>query len=136
MNEVQPIRDRKKINAIKKILLADSPRDHLLFVMGINTGLRVSDLLQLKVKDVMADGKAVSAITIREKKTGKQKRFGVNKAVAEALNDYLGSNELLEPAPSADSRPTGSSTTCARLWAWKEKSALTLSGKPSVTTPG
>ena len=34
MNEVQPIRDRKKINAIKKILLADSPRDHLLFVMG------------------------------------------------------------------------------------------------------
>lgn len=94
MNEVQPIRDRKKINAIKKILLADNPRDHLLFVMGINTGLRVSDLLSLKVKDVMVDGKVVGAITIREKKTGKQKRFGVNKVVADAIKDYVGSKEL------------------------------------------
>jgi integrase len=94
MNEVQPIRDRRKINAIKEILMADNPRNHLLFVMGINTGLRVSDLLRLRVEDVMVDGKVASAITIREKKTGKQKRFGVNKAVADALADYVGSMKL------------------------------------------
>ena len=47
-------RDRKKIDAMKK-LLSDSPRDHLLFTIGINTAFRVSDLLTLKYSDVMDD---------------------------------------------------------------------------------
>ena len=55
MEFVEPIRDRKKIDAMKK-LFSDSPRDHLLFVIGINTAFRVSDLLSLKYCDVM-DGK-------------------------------------------------------------------------------
>jgi integrase len=66
MNEVQPIRDRNKINAIKRILSADNPRYRLLFVMGVNTGLRVFDLLGLRVSDVVKEGKVVSAIIKRE----------------------------------------------------------------------
>lgn len=30
-----------------------SNRNYLLFVLGINTGLRISDLLNLKVKDIL-----------------------------------------------------------------------------------
>jgi hypothetical protein len=48
--EVQPIRDTKKILAIRKILRANGAnglRDETLFIMGINTALRVSDLLSL-----------------------------------------------------------------------------------------
>lgn len=48
---VDPIRDIKDVKAIAK-LLSDSPRDHLLFVMGVNNGLRAGDLLRLKVGDV------------------------------------------------------------------------------------
>ena len=48
---VEPIRRRKDITSIKW-LLETRPRDHLLFVMGINNGLRVGDLLKLKVSDV------------------------------------------------------------------------------------
>ena len=48
---VDPIRDEKDIKSISK-LLKDSPRDHLLFVMGVNNGLRAGDLLKLKVKDL------------------------------------------------------------------------------------
>ena len=33
-------------------LLSDKPRNHLLFVMGTNNGLRTGDLLKLKVGDV------------------------------------------------------------------------------------
>ncbi|KXB09031.1 integrase, partial [candidate division MSBL1 archaeon SCGC-AAA385M11] len=40
---VEPIRRLEDIKAIKK-LLANSPRDYLLFTMGINNGLRVGDL--------------------------------------------------------------------------------------------
>ena len=41
---VEPIRNMKDINAIRKIL-ADKPRDLLLFNLGINSGIRVCDLL-------------------------------------------------------------------------------------------
>lgn len=48
---VEPIRSLEDIRAIKK-LLSDKPRDYLLFTMGINNGLRIGDLLKLKVRDV------------------------------------------------------------------------------------
>ena len=50
MNFVEPIRDRKKIAQIKNLLRGQRRyRDLLLFVVGINTALRISDLLQFKV---------------------------------------------------------------------------------------
>ncbi len=58
MNEVQPIREKRQINAIKKALRG---RDLLLFTLGINSGLRISDILALKVGDVR--GKDFVAIT-------------------------------------------------------------------------
>jgi hypothetical protein len=46
MNFVEPIRDRKKIAQIKNQLRGQRRfRDLLLFVIGINTALRISDLL-------------------------------------------------------------------------------------------
>ena len=42
MQTVQPIRDKAKIEAMKKILRASTLRNELLFVLGINTGLRIS----------------------------------------------------------------------------------------------
>ena len=47
MNFVEPIRDRKKIPQIKNLLRGQGRiRDLLLFVVGINSALRISDLLQ------------------------------------------------------------------------------------------
>ena len=45
---VEPIRKIKDIKAISK-LTQGNHRDHLLFVMGINNGLRAGDLVKLKV---------------------------------------------------------------------------------------
>ncbi|TRM08780.1 site-specific integrase [Lentibacillus cibarius] len=84
MNEVQPIRDPEKIENMKQILLQHSYRDWFLFVMGINTGLRISDLLQLQVKDVLNK----THVTIREKKTDKTKRFRINTELQEHISKY------------------------------------------------
>jgi hypothetical protein len=48
---VDPIREIKDIKAIS-ILTSGNPRDHLLFVMGINNGLRACDLVKVKVGDI------------------------------------------------------------------------------------
>lgn len=84
---VEPIREEGDIERIKKVTY-QSPRDHLLFVMGINNGLRISDLLSLKVKDVRGL-KQGGILRIKEKKTGKDNVLGINKAVHKALKRYL-----------------------------------------------
>lgn len=53
MNLVEPIRDKKKIDALKVYLKGKSLRDHALFVVGINVALRISDLLTLTWNDVL-----------------------------------------------------------------------------------
>jgi integrase len=52
MNTVEPLRDKRQIEAIRKILLVQNPRDAARFTVGINSGLRIGDLLQLRIGDV------------------------------------------------------------------------------------
>jgi len=84
---VDPIRKIEDVRSISK-LLEGSPRDRLLFVMGINNGIRTGDLLKLKVKDVR-HLKAGDFITIKEGKTKKDNVLVVNKTVYKALKNYF-----------------------------------------------
>lgn len=84
MNEVQPIRDLNLIEAMKNELLKTGSRNHLMFCMGINTGLRISDLLKLKVKDV----KNKHHVSIIEGKTEKKKRFLLNIELQQLIEAY------------------------------------------------
>jgi len=91
MKFVEPIREEKKIEAVKKNLLGGGHyRDYLLFTLGINTGLRVSDLLKLKFEDVLDNkGKFKNHITIKEKKTSKPKAFPISDTAKKALTLYI-----------------------------------------------
>ncbi len=56
MNFVNPIGDRKKIAQIKNQLRKQGRfRDLLLFTMGINSALHISDLLQLRIGHFLDD---------------------------------------------------------------------------------
>ena len=70
MNIVQPIRNREDIEKMKAVLKRKK-RDFVLFIFGINCGLRISDILKLDVGDV----KGRDFVEIKEKKTKKNKRF-------------------------------------------------------------
>lgn len=64
MEFVEPIRDKRKIELVKVILKKNDFRDYMLFLMGINSGLRISDFLKLKVSDVRG-----RYIEVKEQKT-------------------------------------------------------------------
>lgn len=85
MEYVEPIRDKKQIEGMKRYLKGGNLRDYLLFVLGINSGLRISDLLSLTVEDV----KGKDRITIREQKTGKAKDFPLSETCKKAIQEYL-----------------------------------------------
>ena len=93
MNVVEPIRDKKRIRKIERFLAKRNPRDLLLFVMGTNTGLRVSDILALDVEDV----KDKDFIDIIEKKTGKHKKFPINSKIKILIQNYTANKKSKEP---------------------------------------
>jgi len=90
--KVEPIIDVKNIKSIKK-LLVDQPRNRLLFIMGINSGLRVQDILALKVADVK-DCQIGDRVCLKEKKTGKENIFIMNKEIKTALEEHLAITHL------------------------------------------
>ncbi|MFE4709499.1 tyrosine-type recombinase/integrase [Paenibacillus sp. NPDC056722] len=84
MKFVQPIRDPVKLNEIKEYLKEQNPKNYILFLIGISTGYRISDILRLKVKDVKE-----THITIRQKKTGKVKMVLICKSLRRELDLYI-----------------------------------------------
>lgn len=91
MNFVEPIRDRKKIAQIKNLLRGQKRfRDLLLFVVGINAALRISDLLQLRINHFLDEqGRIKRRFWIKERKRGKRQEVVINTSIREALDEYL-----------------------------------------------
>ncbi len=76
MNIVQPIRSLEKLEEIKEELKKKGTRDYMMFLTGLNSGMRVSDVIKLNVDDVRnSNGTMKEHITIIEKKTKKVKKF-------------------------------------------------------------
>lgn len=85
MNTVEPIRDIGTVWDIAEYLGETSERNKIMFLFGIYVGIRVSDILKLKVRDVREQ----KYIYIREQKTGKEKQFPINDELRPMLNRYI-----------------------------------------------
>ena len=94
---VQPIREIGKIEEIKKMLLKN-PMHYCLFVIGINTNLRASDLVKLTAGQVRGI-KPMGEITLKEKKTGKHRRITLNGTCVMAINNLLAQREYKDSDP-------------------------------------
>ena len=90
ISKVEPIRETSKIRDIRTLLIESKKFKYLLlFVLGINTGLRISDILKTQVKDLWAeDGTPKDEFMIREQKTGKANRIFINNKLKEAMALY------------------------------------------------
>lgn len=93
MNIVEPIRKKKDLKRIENILKKQGLRDLLLFTIGTNCGLRISDILNLNVGDV----KNKDYINIKEKKTGKYKRLPINSKLKPLFAKFTKGRNLDEP---------------------------------------
>lgn len=89
MKFVQPIRDTDQVTLMMKYLRERSERDALMFAMGVYAGLRISDILALRVRDVQ--GK--SDLVIRELKTRKSKLMPINPKLKRMIAHYIAEME-------------------------------------------
>lgn len=89
MKIVHPIREKKQLEAVKGYLRGKSKRDYLLFMVGISSALRISDILNLKMKQLWDGKRPVRFIEINERKTGKYKRFPITPNLSKAIGEYI-----------------------------------------------
>lgn len=100
---VEPIRDKDKIRKVEDYLSQKGLRNKVLFCLGINSGLRVSDILSLNVEDV----RKKTHIELCVRKTGKIKKFPINKKLEKLLKRYI--------RGKSDKAPLFESQKCNRL---------------------
>lgn len=89
MNFVQPIRNQETIDQIKEFLKRQSDRNHMMFVFGINTGLRIQDILQFRKRDVIGE-----QIVMNEMKTGKKRIIQINPTLKREIKKYTSGMDL------------------------------------------
>lgn len=133
--KVQPITELRHLRSIKKFL-SDTPRDKLLFVMGINTGLRVQDLLALRVGDVRGL-KLGDRVSITERKTGKPNVLILNSEIIITLEAYLNSvqasdEDFLFKSRKSHNSPLETLTVTKKVKAWT--AAINLKGNYGAHT--
>ena len=92
LNYTEPIRNKRSIEKILRYLKKESDRDYILFLLGFYTGLRIQDILNLKVSDV----RGKKYITLNEGKTKKGKRFFLHDELRMELKRYTQGKEEFE----------------------------------------
>ena len=93
MSTAQPIRSNDELNLFKEFYLNNRPnvRNYALICIGLNSALRISDVLQLRWEDVydFENEHFLKHIIIIEKKTNKETRIAINDNIKQGLGMYM-----------------------------------------------
>lgn len=112
MKFVEPFRNKKEVEAVRLYLKGKALKHGLWFWIGVNSALRISDLLSLRLSDVRkSDGTIVNKITLKEKKTGKTKEFPISDKIRTEINTIIQYYDLKEDDPLFPSHKRGENGT-------------------------
>ncbi len=94
MSTTQPIRTKEDLSKLEHYFDGNSyleRRNYLLIIMGLNTALRVTDMLKLRWSMVydFKCRRQKTHIELTEQKTGKKTRIAMNNTLKEALNNWM-----------------------------------------------
>lgn len=93
LEPVQPLKDDDSIQKIANYLKVTGKyamRNWLLFIVGISTGLRCSDIIVLTFGHFFDElGRIKDVIVFNEKKTGKKKVYNISNMLKNALREYV-----------------------------------------------
>lgn len=116
MEFVQPIRDKRQIEDMKGYLLEHKDyKYYVMFMLGINSALRVGDILSLRVRDIRKNGEIRKVVSVKAEKTDKIHEFPINTELRKLLKNYCNDKKDYEYliANERTSLPIG------RTQAWK-----------------
>lgn len=81
---VEPIKDKETVREIIKYLKIQNERNAIMFGLGVFCGLRISDILNLRVKDARKKWN----LRIKQQKTGKTIEIMINRELKKMIDEY------------------------------------------------
>ena len=97
MSTTQPIKNAEQLHLFKNYYLQENPnpRNYMLIIIGLNSALRISDILGLTYGDVYDYKRKIwkSHIMVKEQKTGKNNRIYMNFQIQQTLKMCTTTNE-------------------------------------------
>lgn len=115
MSTTQPIRSKQLLHDFKDYYLIKQPnfRNYTLILIGLNTALRINDILHLTWGDVYCTEhrRFYTHLLITEKKTGKETRILINRELQKTLQSYrttqsfVTDTDYLFPSPRKTDSP-------------------------------
>ena len=85
MSEVYPIKDDSIVNKMLELMKADgNDRIYFLFILGIKSGFRISDILKLTYEDIRGKNR----FQVKETKTKKMRNIAIHEDIQKAFKDY------------------------------------------------
>lgn len=132
MSAVEPIREDEEVAEFANFLKEKCERDYVLFMTGVYTGLRVSDLLPLRAVDVQG-----AHLVVFEKKTNKIKRIVLHPQLKKILHDYtldMKRTQLLFPSRKKGRNGKPRPLTRQRAYEILREAAVALSYEGKVGT--
>lgn len=134
-----PLRTSKEIKEVREVLKLQgndllttgrtSHRNLMIFNFGCSTGMRVSDIVRLKVRDI----KGKENLAIREKKTGKISKAFINPTLTKQLKSYIRFMNLKEDDYLFPSRKHGHHISTTQVYRFLAQ-AGDMIGRNDITT--
>jgi len=140
MNVVKAIKSEATIRVIKGIITkkktVNTSRNITLWILGTNTGLRISDILALKLKDIQDNkGGIRESLEITEQKTKRPRDIEIRPPVRSALESFIKDtgiydlNEYLFRDRRSGKKEINKPITRVRAWQmineWGKKAGVT-----------
>lgn len=98
MTTPDPIRNKEQILKFRQYYKKDNPnpRNYLLLLTGLNTALRISDILNIRFCDVFdfTSRSVRQHLLLKEQKTGKTSHIFINNQLKAAISEYVNFKEL------------------------------------------
>lgn len=92
MSTTHPIKNKMDLYALKTYyqIQEPNPRNYALIVLGLNTALRISDLLRLQWSDIFDEksGHMREHLEVKEQKTGKLNMIALNSNICQTFLEY------------------------------------------------
>ncbi|KOR25397.1 tyrosine-type recombinase/integrase [Clostridium sp. L74] len=117
---VEPIKNKKDIDKFLIYLKGKNKRDWLLAKFQLNTGLRVSDVIGIKVSDIMTEKmRFKDHFILHEIKTGKEKKIKLNNSIKRAIKLFVKEENLSIESFLFKSRKTSYSGYISSIQAYR-----------------
>jgi integrase len=84
-----PLRPKHAWSIRTTLQIEGRTRDLAMFNLAIDSKLRGSDVVAIRVEDVAAGGYTADRAAVRQKKTGRPVRFELSEQTRQAIDDYL-----------------------------------------------